>query len=78
MDRTAISNVRIVTKCSNWQGATRAQARQALRDHKDVMSAAEKFFDGAYDYILDMPEDEAMAESAGPSSSKKKVQVRVC
>jgi hypothetical protein len=28
-----------------------AQARAALRDHKDVMTAAERIFDGKYDKI---------------------------
>ncbi|KAI1795079.1 ubiquitin conjugating enzyme family protein [Ganoderma leucocontextum] len=34
-------------------GATVAQARAALRQHKDVMEAAERIFDGSFDHIVD-------------------------
>lgn len=48
-------------------GATPAQARAALKKHKDVMQAAERIFDGQFD---DMQEDEEMidASSAKPSA----------
>lgn len=62
------------------QGATPAQARVALRETSgDVMVAAERFFDGKYDYILDLPDDEDDGEDddAGPSSkAKSKVHTR--
>ncbi len=35
------------------KGATAAQARAALKQYKDVMQAAERIFDGAFDDILD-------------------------
>ena len=41
------------------------------------MVAAERFFDGKYDYILDLPdgEDDGEDDDAGPSSSKAKDKV---
>jgi hypothetical protein len=50
-------------------GATAAQARAALKKHKDVMQAAERIFDGQFD---DVEEDEpaSTAASAGPSTSR--------
>ncbi|KAJ3556879.1 hypothetical protein NM688_g1784 [Phlebia brevispora] len=38
-------------------GATAAQARAALRQYKDVMQAAERIFDGAFDDVVDEPEN---------------------
>ena len=35
------------------QGATVAQARAALQQYKDVMQAAERFFEGKFDHIRD-------------------------
>lgn len=39
-------------------GATRAQAKAALKKHKDVMEAAEQIFDGRFDDVVD--EDEVI------------------
>jgi len=40
------------------------------------MVAAERFFDGKYDYILDLPDDEDDGEDDDPGpSSKAKVKV---
>ena len=40
------------------------------------MVAAERFFDGKYDYILDLPdEDDGEEDDTGPSSSKAKNKV---
>ena len=47
------------------KGATPAQARAALADHKDVMTAAEHIFDGKYDDVIDADEEQA------PESSKR-------
>ncbi|GLB33783.1 putative ubiquitin-conjugating enzyme family protein [Lyophyllum shimeji] len=44
-------------------GATPAQARAALRQYRDVMQAAERFFEGAFDHIKD-DEDVSMASSS--------------
>ncbi|KAI0371531.1 ubiquitin conjugating enzyme family protein [Pilatotrama ljubarskyi] len=42
-------------------GATVAQARAALKQHKDVMEAAERIFDGSFDHIVDEDGDVAMS-----------------
>ena len=42
------------------QGATHAQARAALKQYKDVMQAAERFFEGKFDHIKDEDEDVKM------------------
>ncbi|KAF8076356.1 hypothetical protein FPV67DRAFT_412956 [Lyophyllum atratum] len=44
-------------------GATPAQARAAFRQYGDVMQAAERFFEGAFDHIKD-DDDEPMASSS--------------
>ena len=61
------------------QGATPVQARVALRETSgDVMVAAERFFDGKYDYILDLPDDEDDGEDDDPGpSSKTKPKVHI-
>ena len=46
-------------------GATAAQARAALKKHKDVMQAAERIFDGHFDHVR---EDEEMADAAQASA----------
>jgi hypothetical protein len=46
---------------SSRQGATHAQARAALKKYKDVMQAAERFFEGKFDHIKDEDEDIEMA-----------------
>ncbi|KAI0041565.1 hypothetical protein FA95DRAFT_1548568 [Auriscalpium vulgare] len=51
-----------------WQGATAAQARAALKRYKDVMQAAERIFDGAFDDVVDDVDDgDVSMASAGPS-----------
>ncbi|KAG6896936.1 hypothetical protein C0992_005201, partial [Termitomyces sp. T32_za158] len=47
------------------QGATPAQARAALRQYRDVMQAAEKIFEGAFDGVMD-DQDSAMASMSEP------------
>ena len=49
---------------SSRQGATHAQARAALRQYKDVMQAAERFFEGKFDHIKDDDEDVEMTSYA--------------
>ncbi|KAI0677647.1 ubiquitin conjugating enzyme family protein [Trametes maxima] len=44
-------------------GATVAQARAALKQHKDVMEAAERIFDGSFDHLVDEDGDVAMSSS---------------
>ncbi|TFK93617.1 ubiquitin conjugating enzyme family protein [Polyporus arcularius HHB13444] len=44
-------------------GATVAQARAALKQHKDVMQAAERIFDGAFDHVVDDDGDVDMTAS---------------
>lgn len=44
------------------QGATPAQARAALRQCKDVMQAAELFFEGKFDHIRDGDGDVPMTD----------------
>ncbi|KAG8860816.1 hypothetical protein FRB91_000604 [Serendipita sp. 411] len=50
-------------------GATAAQARAALADHKDVMTAAEHIFDGKYDDVIDEEDEEAVPGSKKASKS---------
>ncbi|KAF6762638.1 ubiquitin conjugating enzyme family protein [Ephemerocybe angulata] len=54
-------------------GASRAQARAALKQYKDVMEAAERFFDGAFDNVKDDDGDVAMSP---PSPKKKTIPVK--
>ncbi|EKM59917.1 uncharacterized protein PHACADRAFT_250718 [Phanerochaete carnosa HHB-10118-sp] len=52
-------------------GATPAQARAALKKYNDVMQAAERIFDGAFDHVTDDSEDvemKSVSERAGSSS----------
>ena len=46
---------RVIKTCNTViaQGATVAQARAALKQYKDVMQAAERFFEGKFDHIKD-------------------------
>lgn len=53
------------------QGATPAQARAALRQYKDVMEAAEKFFQGDFDNVKDEDGDISMASSSRRSELKR-------
>ncbi|TFK75935.1 hypothetical protein BDN72DRAFT_786105 [Pluteus cervinus] len=50
-------------------GATPAQARAALKQCKDVMQAAELFFEGKFDHVK---EDEESTPPSAPSTSKSK------
>ncbi|KAI0340853.1 ubiquitin conjugating enzyme family protein [Trametopsis cervina] len=45
-------------------GATPAQARAALKQYKNVEQAAERFFEGAFDHVVDEPEDVDMNAAA--------------
>ncbi|KNZ79827.1 Baculoviral IAP repeat-containing protein 6, partial [Termitomyces sp. J132] len=51
-------------------GATPAQARAALRQYNDVMRAAEKIFEGAFDSVVD--DDDDSEDNAVPSTSDSK------
>jgi len=53
------------------QGASVAQARAALKQHKDVMLAAERFLEGKFDHIQDDDGDVQMEEATKTSSKKK-------
>jgi hypothetical protein len=55
------------------QGATAAQARAALQQYKDVMQAAEQFFEGKFDHIKD---DDV--EMSSITSETKAVRPAVC
>ena len=57
------------------QGATVAQARAALKKYKDVMEAAERIFDGAFDDVVDEPEEKAASSSKADSSRKARMIV---
>ncbi|KAH8092454.1 ubiquitin conjugating enzyme family protein [Cristinia sonorae] len=52
-------------------GATRAQAKAALKQHRDVMEAAERIFDGEYADVVD--EDEDIEMSSAKEREKPKV-----
>jgi hypothetical protein len=49
---------------SDFQGATIAQARAALKQHRDVMQAAERIFEGKFDHVRDEDGDVHMASTA--------------
>ncbi|KAI0775857.1 ubiquitin conjugating enzyme family protein [Trametes elegans] len=53
-------------------GASVAQARAALKQHKDVMEAAERIFDGSFDHIVDDDGDVAM-KSAETTQQKPRM-----
>ncbi|KAF9451700.1 hypothetical protein P691DRAFT_327967 [Macrolepiota fuliginosa MF-IS2] len=53
-------------------GATRTQARAALKQHKDVMEAAESIFEGKFDNVGEDDEDVEMEVST--SETKKRVR----
>ena len=55
------------------KGATPAQARAALRQCKDVMQAAELFFEGKFDHVKD-GDDVQMASS---SEVKRRIRLTV-
>ncbi|CCA72505.1 hypothetical protein PIIN_06442 [Serendipita indica DSM 11827] len=52
-------------------GASVAQAKAALADHKDVMTAAEHIFDGKYDHVVE-DDDEIPAPVASGSKTTRK------
>ena len=54
------------------QGATLAQARAALKQCKDVMQAAEQFFEGKFDNIMD-DNDGADAQAARVSPPRVRI-----
>ncbi|THH29394.1 hypothetical protein EUX98_g4806 [Antrodiella citrinella] len=45
-------------------GATRGQARAALKQHRDVMEAAERIFDGSFDHVVDGDDDIEMSSAS--------------
>ena len=55
------------------QGASRAQARAALKKYKDVMEAAEHIFEGQFDDAMDFSDDDAPS-----AASKPHVKLAVC
>ncbi len=60
------------------QGATVAQARAALKQHKDVMQAAERIFDGAFDHVVDDDGDVDMtASERAPPKPRARMIVRI-
>ncbi|KAJ7180040.1 ubiquitin conjugating enzyme family protein [Mycena crocata] len=52
-------------------GATVAQAKAALAQYKDVMQAAERFFEGAFDHVKDEDGDVPMAPVPAASPTKR-------
>ncbi|KAJ7129714.1 hypothetical protein C8R44DRAFT_777474 [Mycena epipterygia] len=60
-------NVRQLTD----MGATVAQAKAALAQYKDVMQAAERFFEGAFDHVKDEDGDVPMASVPAPAVEKR-------
>ncbi|KAG6854764.1 hypothetical protein C0991_001191 [Blastosporella zonata] len=52
------------------KGATPAQARAALRQYSDVMQAAERFFEGAFDNVKD-DDDVSMASSSSDAKQAR-------
>ena len=52
-----------------------AQARAALKQHKDVMEAAERIFDGAFDDVTD-DGDVNMAEAGSSKAVSSGLAVR--
>jgi hypothetical protein len=86
--RTDPAALRIVTHAMDADiaqlvemGATRAQARAALKKYRDVMQAAERFFDGEFENVADddveMASD-APAPVASGSKPPRKIPVCVC
>jgi uncharacterized UBP type Zn finger protein len=57
-------------------GATRAQAKAALKKHKDVMEAAERIFDGQFDDAVDEEETESTIASTSGTSKRRPITVR--
>lgn len=59
------------------KGATPAQARAALRKYNDVMQAAERIFDGAFDHITDDVEDVDMVSLSDHAGSSSRTRATV-
>ncbi|KIP10382.1 hypothetical protein PHLGIDRAFT_85130 [Phlebiopsis gigantea 11061_1 CR5-6] len=55
-------------------GATTAQARAALRKYNDVMQAAERIFDGAFDDVTDDTEDVDVVSVSEPAESSSRTR----
>ncbi|TFY83061.1 hypothetical protein EWM64_g951 [Hericium alpestre] len=58
-------------------GATVAQARAALKRYKDVMQAAERIFDGAFDDVLDEDGDVRMGSASETEVRDQKTTTRL-
>ncbi|KAJ6485001.1 ubiquitin conjugating enzyme family protein [Mycena vitilis] len=56
-------------------GATVAQAKAALAQYKDVMQAAERFFEGAFDHVKDEDGDSPMASTSVPAVAKRTIRM---
>ncbi|KAF7355299.1 Baculoviral IAP repeat-containing protein 6 [Mycena sanguinolenta] len=56
-------------------GATVAQAKAALAQYKDVMQAAERFFEGAFDHVKDEDGDVPMASVSKPAVAKRTIRM---
>ncbi|KAF7352807.1 Baculoviral IAP repeat-containing protein 6 [Mycena venus] len=56
-------------------GATVAQAKAALAQYKDVMQAAERFFEGAFDHVKDEDGDVPMASVSKPAIAKQPIRM---
>ncbi|KAF8195914.1 hypothetical protein K438DRAFT_1826732 [Mycena galopus ATCC 62051] len=56
-------------------GATMAQAKAALAQYKDVMQAAERFFEGAFDHVKDEDGDVPMASASKPAVAKRPIRM---
>lgn len=57
-------------------GATAAQARAALRQYKDVMQAAERYFEGKFDHIKEGDEDFVMLDD-GEATRKSRFSATI-
>lgn len=54
-----------------------AQAKAALAQYKDVMQAAERFFEGAFDHVKDEDGDVPMASVSAPVVEKRAIRMAV-
>lgn len=54
-----------------------AQAKAALAQYKDVMQAAERFFEGAFDHVKDEDGDVPMASVSKPAVAKPAIRMAV-
>lgn len=72
---TAFNHI-LVVKEDLIKGATAAQARAALRQYKDVMQAAERYFEGKFDHIKEGDEDFVMLDD-GEATLKSRFSATV-